>query len=389
MNKGKYVFAQVMELIHPEEFDRCVKKYNGNYRVREFSCWHQFLSLSLGQLTHRESLRDLVCCLQAHQSKLYHLGLTKGVKKSTLADANEVRDWRIYADFAHFLIRKARQMNPQTVDLEGLELSNRLYALDSTTIDLCLEVFWWAKFRKHKAAIKLHTLLDIRCQIPCFIHITDGLSHDVNVLDVLDFEVDAFYIMDKGYLDWGRLFRIAACKAYFVTRAKDNLAFVRVYSHPVDKTTGLICDQTIRLKNYYASKDYPKHLRRIKYHDKELNKTFVFLTNHFEAKAIEIAMLYKYRWQIELFFKWIKQHLKINVFWGESPNAVKTQIWVAICTYVLVAILKEKLKISQTMNEILQILSVSIFDKTPVNQLLSQYSLQKQKPEYSNQLVLF
>lgn len=389
MNKGKYVFAQVMDLVHPEEFDRCVSKYNGNFRVRQFSCWHQFLSLSMGQLTRRDSLRDLVSCLQAHQNKLYHLGLTRGISKSTLADANELRDWRIYADFAQLLIRKARQLNPQTVDLEGLELSNRLYALDSTTIDLCLEVFWWAKFRKHKAAVKLHTLLDIRCQIPCFIHITDGLSHDVNVLDVLEFEVDAFYIMDRGYLDWGRLFRITESKAYFVTRAKDNLAFVRVYSHRVDKTTGLICDQTIRLKNHYAAKDYPKHMRRIKYHDKELNKTFVFLTNHFEAKAIEIAMLYKYRWQIELFFKWIKQHLKIKVFWGESPNAVKIQIWVAVCTYVLVAILREKLKISQTMNEILQILSVSIFDKTPVNQLFNKQPLQNLNPDNPNQLTFF
>jgi len=378
-----------MELVHPEEFDRCVSKYNGNYRVRQFSCWHQFLSLSLGQLTHRESLRDLVTCLQAHQNKLYHLGLTKGIRKSTLADANEQRDWQIYADLAQLLIRKARLLNPQTVDMEGLELDNRIYALDSTTIDLCLEVFWWAKFRKHKAAIKLHTLLDVRCQIPCFIHITDGLTHDVNVLDVLDFEVGAFYIMDKGYLDWQRLFRITKSKAYFVTRAKDNLAFVRVYSHPVDRSTGLICDQTIRLKNYYAAKDYPKYLRRIKYHDKELGKTFIFLTNHFEAKAIEIALLYKYRWQIELFFKWIKQHLKIKVFWGESANAVKTQIWVAVCTYVLVAILREKLKISQTMNEILQILSVSVFDKTPVNQLLSKVQIHNQNPDSSNQLILF
>lgn len=239
MNKGKYVFAQLMDLVHPVEFDRCAKKYNGNYRVRQFSCWHQFLSLSLGQLTHRESLRDLVSCLQAHHAKLYHLGLTRGISRTTLADANEKRDWRIYAYFAELLIRKARQMNPQTVDLEGLELSNRLYALDSTTIDLCLEVFWWAKFRKHKAAVKLHTLLDLRCQIPCFIHITDGLCHDVNVLDVLEFELDAFYIMDKGYLDWKRLFRITTSKAYFVTRAKDNLAFVRLYSHPADRTSGL------------------------------------------------------------------------------------------------------------------------------------------------------
>jgi hypothetical protein len=312
MNKGKYVFAQIMELVHPSEFNRCVSKYNGDYRVRQFSCWHQFLSLSLGQLTHRESLRDLITCLKAHQNKLYHIGLTKGISRSTLADANEQRDWRIYADFAQFLIQKARLLESHTVNLEGLELDNRIYALDSTTIDLCLEVFWWAKFRKHKAAIKLHTLLDVRCQIPCFIHITDGLTHDVNVLDVLDFETGAFYVMDKGYLDWQRLFRITTSQAYFVTRAKDNLAFVRVYSRPVDKSTGLQCDQSIRLRNHYAAKDYPNHLRRVKYHDKELGKTYVFLTNNFEAKAMEIAMLYKYRWKIELFFKWIKQHLKIE-----------------------------------------------------------------------------
>lgn len=389
MNKGKYVFAQIMDLVHPAEFNRCVSKYNGNHRVRQFSCWHQFLSLSLGQLTHRESLRDLVTCLQAHQSKLYHIGLTNGISKSTLADANEQRDWRIYADFAQLLIQKVRLLNSQSADLEGLELGNRIYALDSTTIDLCLEVFWWAKFRKHKAAIKLHTLLDVRCQIPCFIHITDGLTHDVNVLDVLDFEIGAIYVMDKGYLDWQRLFRITTAHAYFVTRAKDNLAFVRVYSSPVDKSTGLICDQTIRLRNYYAARNYPKHLRRVKYHDKELGKTFVFLTNNFEAKAMEIALLYKYRWNIELFFKWIKQHLKIKVFWGESANAVKTQVWVAVCTYILVATLKEKLKISQTMNEILQILSVSVFDKTPVNQLLNKTTLHNQNPDSSNQLTLF
>lgn len=389
MNKGKYVFAQIMELIHPQEFDRCVAEYNGNFRVRQLSCWHQFLSLSFGQLTHRESLRDLVNCLQAHQSKLYHLGLTKGVSRSTLADASEKRDWRIYADLAQLLIRRARRQNPRNVDLEGLELTNQIYALDSTTIDLCLEVFWWAKFRKHKAAIKLHTLLDIRCQIPCFIHLTDGLTHDVNVLDILEFEADAFYVMDRGYLDWERLYRICQAKAYFVCRAKSNLAFVRVYSHQVDRATGLVCDQTIRLKNHYAAKHYAGHLRRIKYHDKELGKTFIFLTNHFEAKALEVALLYKHRWQIELFFKWVKQHLRIKVFWGESPNAVKTQVWVAVCTYVLVAILKEKLSLPQTMNEILQILSVSPFDKTPVNQLLHKETLQESEPTVSNQLNLF
>jgi hypothetical protein len=389
MNKGKYVFAQLMELIHSEQFNRCVDKYGGNFKVRHFNCWHQFLCLSFGQLTQRESLRDVVNCLQAHKSKLYHLGLKSGVSRSTLAEANEKRNWQIYADFAQLLIRKARQLNPDTVELEGLELRNQLYALDSTTIDLCLEVFWWAKFRKHKAAIKLHTLLDIRCQMPCFVHITDGLTHDVNILDILSFEADAFYIMDRGYIDWDRLFRISQSQAYFVCRAKNNLAFVRLYSAKVDRETGLICDQTIRLKNFYAAKEYPKYLRRIKYHDKDLNKTFVFLTNHFEAKALEIAQLYKYRWQIELFFKWIKQHLKIKVFWGETENAVKTQVWAAVCTYVLVAILKEKLKIPHTMNEILQILSVSVFDKTPINQLFSKSDLQNPEEPNSNQLRIF
>lgn len=388
MNKGKYVFAQLMSLVHPEEFDRCVEKYNGHHRVRLFSCWHQFLSLSFGQLTHRESLRDLVLCLQAHQSKLYHLGLSKGISRTTLADANEQRDWRIYADLAQILIQRARFLYAGAV-LEEIDLDNTVYALDSTTIDLCLEVFWWAKFRKHKAAIKLHTLFDVRCQIPCFIHITDGLSHDVNVLDILEFEAEAFYVMDRGYLDWARLYRIHQANAFFVTRAKDNMAFVRVYSHPVDKSCGLKCDQTIRLKNYYAAKDYPAHFRRIKFYDKEQKRTFVFITNNLKTDAAQIAMLYKYRWQIELFFKWIKQHLRIKVFWGESSNAVKTQIWVAVCTYVLVAILKKEREISMSMNEMLQILSVSPFDKTPVNQLFTNTDNKNNDPDNHNQLILF
>lgn len=389
MNKGKYVFAQLMSLIHPEEFARCVEKYNGHHRVRHFSCWHQFLCLSFGQLTHRESLRDLVTCLQAHDSKLYHLGLTKGISRSTLADANEQRDWQIYADFAQVLIQKARTLQGGLVDLDGITLENQLYALDATTIDLCLDVFWWAKFRKHKGAIKLHTLLDIRCQIPCFVHITDGLVHDVNVLDVLEFERDAFYIMDRGYLDWARLFTIHSAQAFFVTRAKKNFAFTRQSSSPTDRNAGVMCDQLVYLKNIDAINDYPQKLRRIKYQDKELKKTFVFITNHLEASALEIALLYKNRWQIELFFKWIKQHLRIKVFWGETPNAVKTQIWVAVCSYVLVAMLKEKLKTSQTMNEILQILSVSVFDKTPVNQLIMKGSSQNSEGDSHNSLTLF
>lgn len=388
MNRGKYVFAQLMSLIDPNDFRRCVTRYQGDHRVRQFTCWHQFLCLSFGQLTHRESLRDIITCLQAHEGKLYHLGLSHGVSRATLADANEQRDWHIYADFAQVLIQRARGLYAGAV-LEEIELDNTVYALDSTTIDLCLEVFWWAKFRKHKAAVKLHTLFDIRCQIPCFIHITDGLCHDVNVLDILEFESGAFYVMDRGYLDWIRLHRIHQQGAFFVTRAKKNLAFERVYSHSVDKACGLGCDQTIRLKNFYASTEYPDHLRRIKYYDKEQNRTFVFLTNNFEAEPLQITLLYRYRWQIELFFKWVKQHLRIKVFWGESSNAVKTQIWVAVCTYVLAAILKKELEISISMNEMLQILSVSPFDKTPVNQLLTNQSYKNNDPDNPNQLILF
>ena len=319
---------------------------------------------------------------------MYHLGLSHGVSRTTLADANEQRDWRIYADFAQILIQRARFLYTGVV-LEEIELDNTVYALDSTTIDLCLEVFWWAKFRKYKAAVKLHTLFDVRCQIPCFIHITDGLCHDVNVLDILEFESGAFYVMDRGYLGWLRLHRIHQLGAFFVTRAKNNLAFVRVYSHSIDKTSGLRCDQTIRLKNFYASTEYPDYLRRIKYYDKEQNRTYVFLTNNFEVDALQITLLYKYRWQIELFFKWIKQHLKIKVFWGESSNAVKTQIWVAVCTYVLTAILKKELEISISMNEMLQIFSVSPFDKTRVNQLLTNTPYKNNDHDNTNQLILF
>jgi hypothetical protein len=388
MNKGKYVFAQMMSLIHSEEFARLVEKYDGNYRVRSFNCWNQFLCMSFGQLTHRESLRDIVLCLQSHEKKLYHLGLSNGVKKSTLADVNEKRDWRIYADLAQSLISRARKFYSPS-DETAIELANVVYALDASTIELCLSVFWWAKFRRHKGAIKLHTLLDVKCHIPCFIHITAASVHDVNVLDVLEFEVDAFYVMDRGYTDWTRLYQLHQAGAFFVIRAKNNLAFQRVYSHPVDKSTGLRCDQTIKLKNHYASKDYPSHLRRVKFYDKEHEQHYVYLTNHFEAPALQIAILYLNRWKVEIFFKWIKQHLKIKTFWGESHNAVKTQIWVAVCTFVLVAILKHKFKILHSMNEILQILSVSAFDKTPVNQLFIKNQLHNSEHDKDNQLILF
>ena len=371
MNTGKYVLTQILGMIHEETFRRIVIKYKGNHRVRSFTCWHQFLCMSFGQLTRRESLRDVVICLSAHEVKHYRLGLGKGVSKSTLSDANENRDWRIYFDLAQHLIKKARRLYLEDEPISQ-EIRQAVYALDSTTIDLCLSVFFWAPFRQKKAAIKLHTLLDLRDQLPDFVHITDGLIHDVNTLDLLSFQAKAFYLMDRGYLDFERLYLIDQANAYFVIRAKDNLKFARLYSHKVEKTTGLRCDQTIRLTGYYSSKSYPRHLRRVKFYDKEQARYYVFLTNNFEIKAIEVANLYKQRWKIELFFKWIKQNLKIQKFWGQSQNAVKTQIWIAICTYVLVAILKKKFNIQQSLHEMLQILSVSTLDKVPVNQLFTK-----------------
>ena len=387
MNQGKYVFAQLFDILPEYEFDRSVARYQGNSRVKGFTCWIQFLAMSFGQLTNRESLRDTVNCLAAHHKKFYHLGINFKVNLSTLALANETRNWQIYADFAQVLLAKAR---PLYLDDEfGLEISNTVYALDATTIDLCLNVFWWACFRKAKAAVKLRTLLDLRGNLPTFISITDGKMHDVNILDELVFEPLAFYLMDKGYLDFARLYRINQASAFFVTRAKTNLAFKRIYSKKVEKEPGLRCDQTIKLTTYYSSKAYPEKLRRVKYYDKEQGKTYVFLTNNFEITAWEVALLYKHRWTIELFFKWIKQHLKIKRFWGETENAVKTQIWIAICTYLMVAIVKKELKIERNLYEILQIISVSIFDKTQLNQLLTESVLQNSENELSKQLNLF
>jgi len=387
MNQGKYVFAQLFDILPKYEFDKCVARYQGNSRVKGFTCWLQFLSMSFGQLTNRESLRDTVNCLAAHQKKFYHLGIRFAVSRSTLAEANENRNWQIYADFAQVLLIKARRL--YLLDDFGLDLENAVYALDATTIDLCLSVFWWAPFRTAKAAVKLHTLLDLRGNLPIFIRITDGKTHDVNILDELVFEPLAIYLMDKGYLDFKRLFRINSASAFFVTRAKINLAGRRIYSRKVDKQSGLRCDQTIKLTTYYSRKAYPEKLRRIKYFDKEQGKTYVFLTNNFEITAMEVALLYKHRWKIELFFKWIKQHLKIKTFWGESENAVKTQIWIAVCTYLMVAIIKKELKIERNLYEMLQIISVSIFDKTQLNQLLTESVLQDSEIELSKQLNLF
>lgn len=388
MHQGKFVFSQVVSGISKYEFNKIVSKYKGNYRVKSFKCWQQFLCMLFGQLTYRESIRDIINCLEAHKDKVYHLGITQLVSHSTLTRANESRDWRIWSDFASYLIGVARPLYLEDNDFT-LDLDNTVYALDASTIDLCLSVFKWAKFRKKKGAVKLHTLMDLRGNIPVFIAITTGKVHDVNILDKITFEAGAFYIVDKGYYDFERLYRVEQQKAFFVIRAKRNLKFKRLYSRFVDKTTGLRCDQIIKLTGKKTALAYPDKLRRIKFFDKTKPKTYIFLTNNFELDALTIALLYKDRWQIELFFKWIKQHLKIKKFWGQSENAVKTQIWIAVCTYLTVAIIKRQLKTDKSLYEILQILSVSAFDKTPVNQLLMSNDLQFENNEIHNQLTLF
>jgi hypothetical protein len=388
VNTGSYVFKQFSGLISRYEFDKCVDRYKGNYRVRDFNCWNQFLCMAFGQLTHRESITDILTCLGAHGSTLYHMGIKPVVAVSSLTRANENRDHRIYKDFAMHLLRITRPLYSSDSDFT-LELDNSVYAFDSTTIDLCLTMFEWAKFRKTKAAVKMHTLLDLRGNLPTFIHITDGKVHDVNSLDVMPVEQDAFYVMDRGYVDFARLYAIAGRGAFFVVRAKDNLSFTCTGSRKVDKTTGLRCDQTIKLKTKKSAREYPGKLRRVKFFDEETGLTLVFLTNNFEIDAIMVAMLYKQRWQVELFFKWIKQHLKIKAFWGFSENAVKTQIWIAVCTYLLLAYLKKQVKSDLTLYEIQQILSVSIFSKTPINELLNQVKIENKRTDSCNQLNLF
>jgi hypothetical protein len=364
MQSSRTVFSQVIEFLPIHEFRKCVARYQGNRSVKMFSCLDQYLCMAFAQLTYRESLRDIEACLRAMGPKLYHAGFRGRISRSTLADANEKRDWRIYADFAQALIQIARPLYADE-DL-GLDLDNTVYALDASTIDLCLSVFPWAHFRKTKAAVKLHTLLDLQGNIPTFIHISDGKLHDVNVLDILLPEPGAFYIMDRGYLDFSRLYTLARANAFFVIRAKSNTRFRRRYSHEVDRSTGVICDQTIVLTGVKSAADYPQPLRRVKYRDEEIQKTFNFLTNNFNVTAVTIADLYKNRWQVELFFKWIKQHLRIKSFFGTSANAVKTQIWIAVSVYVLVAILKKRLKIDASLYTILQILSVTLFEQTPI-----------------------
>ena len=381
------MFAQLMECLPLHTFRRCVERYPSKYPTKTFSHLDQFLCMAFAQLTYRESLRDIETCLRAHQTKLYHLGIRGNIAKSTLADANEQRDCRIYADFAMSLIQTARALYAN--DSFAVELEQTVYALDTTTIDLCLSVFPWARFRQAKAAVKMHTLLDLRGNIPTFIHISDGKMHEVNVLDILIPEAGSFYIMDRGFTDFARWFSLHQAQAFFVIRGKSNLQFRRVYSHTVDKSTGLYCDQTIALTSAKASKDYPQHLRRIKFYDAEHNKYLVFLTNNFDLPALTIAQLYRCRWQVELFFKWIKQHLRIKKFYGTTENAVKTQIWIAISVYVLVAIVKKNLKTEASLYTILQILSLTLFEKTPIDQLLTNMEMQMTTLQNDNQLNIF
>jgi len=384
---GKLVFSQVIDFMPMHIFRRCVARYRGNHKVISFTCLDQYLCMVFAQITYRESLRDIEACLRAQSRKVYHMGIRGKVSRSTLSDANEQRDWRIYADLAQALIVTARKLYSTETFLG--ELDETVYALDATTIDLCLSLFPWANFRQSKGAIKLHTLLDLRGNIPTFIHISDGLLHEVNTLDIIPVEPGAFYIMDRGYMDFARLYALSQASAFFVTRGKSNLKCRRVYSHPVDRSTGLICDQTVMLTGFYQAKDYQNKLRRVKYYDSETDKTLVFLTNNFTLSPLTIARLYRCRWQVELFFKWIKQNLRIKAFYGTSQNAVKTQIWIAVSVYVLVAIMKKQLNIQASLYTILQVLSVSAFEKIPLLQLLTENEQENALIENSNQLNLF
>ena len=387
MNLGKLVFSQITQHLPLTTFRRCVARYGGEHKVKSFSCLDQYLSMAFAQLTYRESLRDIEACLRAQERKLYHMGINSRVSRSTLADANESRDWRIYADFAQSLIAIARRL--YAGEPFGVDLKETVYALDASTIDLCLSVFAWAPFRSTKAAIKLHTLLDLRGNIPSFLHISDGKLHDVNVLDLLLPEPGAFYVMDRGYIDFDRLHRLHQAGCFFVTRAKSNLKAQRRYSHPVDRNTGLICDHTIVLTGFYSRQDFDTPLRRIKFKDPTTGKRLVFLTNNFALPAITITELYRCRWQVELFFKWIKQHLRIKVFFGTSENAVKTQVWIAVSVYVLVAIVKKRLNLSASLYEMLQILSLTMFERIPLDQLLNNVITDDIQAFSTNQLNLF
>jgi hypothetical protein len=388
MNEGKLVFAQLTEHLPLTTFRRCVARYRGEFKVKTFSCLDQFLCMAFAQLTFRESLREIEACLRAQTLKLYHMGIrSKKVSRSTLADANEARDWRIYADFAQSLIGMARRLYAQ--EPFGVDLNETVYALDTTTIDLCLSVFPWASFMATKAAVKLHTLLDLRGNIPTFIHISDGKLHEVNILDQLLPEAGAFYVMDRGFLDYARLYRFHEAGSFFVTRAKSNSQTRRRYSRPVDRTTGLVCDHTVMFTGKYAQQDYPTTLRRIRFKDPDTGNTLVFLTNNFSLSALTVAQLFRCRWQVELFFKWIKQHLRIKAFFGTSQNAVKSQIWIAVSVYVLVAIIKKRLNLQPSLFEILQILSLTMFERTPLHQLLTLTTAEPVMSISDKQLNLF
>ena len=387
MNQGRLVFSQIMDFLPMHQFRRCVERYRGQYKVQRFSCFDQFLSMAFAQLTFRESLRDIEVCLRAVEPRLYHMGFRSRIARTTLARANENRDWRIYADLAQVLIRIARPLYANE-DI-GLDLGATVYALDSTTISLCLSLFPWARFRSHEAGVKLHTQLDLRGPIPCVICVTDAQTHDVHFLDQIVPEPGAFYVVDRGYLDFGRLFAFDQASAFFVTRARKGFRFRRLASRPVDKSTGLRSDQTIGLVSFYPRQSYPERLRRITYVDLETGKRFVFLTNNFTLPALMIALLYKCRWQIELFFKWIKQHLRIKAFFGTSENAVKTQVWIAISVYVLVAIIKKRLQIDRSLYTILQILSVTLLEQVPLTEVLTPTSPNIEEVAFHNQLPLF
>jgi len=387
MHLGKTVFAQLMDLIPGHEFRRCVDRYQGNYKVSTFSCWDQFLCMAFAQLTYRESLHDIETCLRTLGPRLYHAGVRGHVSRSTLADANETRDFRIYADLAQVLMATARSLDTDE-DL-GMELQQTVYALDSTTIDLCLSLFPWARYRAQNAAVKMHTLLDLQGNIPAFIDVTPAKMHEIHTLDILLPEPGSIYILDRGYLDFERLYRLQRALAFFIIRSRKDFRFRRLVSHPVDKNTGLRCDQTIRLQSFYPAKFYPEPLRRIRYHDAETEKSLVFLTNHFDLPTLTIAQLYKCRWQVELFFKWVKQHLRIKKFYGLSPNAVKTQIWVAISVYVVLAILRKQLRLDLSLYTISQILSLSLFEKMPLLQAFQQIGGTSELGQSCNQLDLF
>ena len=387
MNSGRTVFSQILDHLPWYEFQKCVARYRGDYQQKSFSCWDQLLAMSFAQLTYRESLRDIEACLRSMSGKLYHVGFRGRVARTTLADANESRDGRIYADFAQALIRIARPLYAR--DPIGVELDQSLYALDSTTIDLCLSLFAWARFRKHKAAVKMHTLLDLHGNIPTFIRITEGRVHDVNILDEILPEAGAFYVMDRGYIDFERLYVFTLCAAFFVVRTKENILLQRRYSHPVDPSTGVRSDQTVILTAINSAKAYPDPLRRVSYFDAETNQRLKFLTNNFVLPALTIAQIYKCRWQVELFFKWIKQHLRIKAFYGTSENAVKTQIWIAVSVYVLVAIVRKRLGPEASLSQILQVLSVILFEKTPILQALQASDSESDLLDVGNQLILF